>query len=365
MRTSVHLAFAIAAGLLAAPLGAQSIFDASVRSGPQFVRYEIREPVSQTISEFALPIFVVVPISRAFNVDVGTSYTSARVENNGGAGGTSTISGLTDTQIRANLNLGVDFVVLTAGVNLPTGRSTASPEEQLAALQMGNDFLALPISNMGTGFGATAGLAVARPLGEWNVGFGASLRRSSAYEPFEDNAGGRPRFQPGNEYRARLGVDHAFGTGRFALGMIYSRFADDELAGSLYNTGDRYITQLGFNNSIGPADLVVAGWNLFRSQGTIFTGGTSARENIANVLIGVGFHTMRGVVEPTFEVRNLQTAHAKPSTLGNLGLRYSVDMGSFAITPSAAYTVGKFATSVGAADMTGFRAMLAIRLGVQ
>jgi hypothetical protein len=218
---------------------------------------------------------------------------------------------------------------------------------------------------MGTGFGATAGLAVARPVGEWNLGFGASLRRSSAYEPFEDGAGGRPRFQPGNEYRARLGVDHSFGTGRVAIGMIYSRFGKDELAGSLYNTGDRYITQLGFNNSIGGADLVVAGWNLFRAKGTLFTGAISSSENIANVLLGVGFHTMGGVVEPTVEVRNMQQAHTKPSTLGNLGLRYSVDMGMFGITPSAAYTVGKLATSGATANLSGFRAMLAIRLGGQ
>ena len=361
MRPSVKVVLAIGAGIIGSPLGAQSIFDSSVRTGPQFIRYEIKAPVAQTISEFALPIFVVLPITSTFSFDVGTAYASARVASD--AGSSSTINGLTDTQVRANWSLAADMVVLTAGVNLPTGRATARPDEQLAALQLGTDFLAFPISNMGTGFGATAGIAVARPVGAWNLGLGASLRRSSAYEPFEDDVGDRARFQPGNEYRARLGVDHSFGTGRVALGMIYSRFAKDELEGSLYNTGDRYITQVGFNNSMGGADLVLAGWNLFRAKGTLFTGATSSSENIANLLLGVGFHTIGGVVEPTVEVRNLQKAHTKPSTLGNFGLRYSVDMGTFGVTPSAAYSVGKLATDAGIADLRGFRAMLAIRLG--
>ena len=60
------------------------------------------------------------------SLDVGTAYASARVTNTaGGQSNESTITGLTDTQIRATMNLGSDLVVLTAGLNIPTGRSTA------------------------------------------------------------------------------------------------------------------------------------------------------------------------------------------------------------------------------------------------
>ena len=222
--------------ILAAPLAAQSVYDTNLRGAPQFVRYQINAPVNETISEFTLPIFVVIPVSSVFSFDVGTAYTSARVQPNGTAAGeTSTVSGLTDTQVRANLSLGTDFVVLTAGLNIPTGKETASQTEQLAAFRIGNDFLAFPISNMGTGFGATAGLAIARPIGDWNLGFGGSLRQSASYEPFVDNTGARPRFQPGNEYRGRLGLDHALGTGRFAVGFTYSKFGNDNIDRSVYN----------------------------------------------------------------------------------------------------------------------------------
>jgi len=350
----------------AAPVTAQSIFDTNVRAGPQYVQYQIKSPVNETIAEFTVPVFVVIPVSSALSIDVGTAFAWARVQPNGGGGATSetsTINGLTDTQVRANLTLGTDFVVLTAGLNLPTGQETASQEEQLAAFRIGNDFLAFPISNMGTGFGGTGGIAIARPVGAWNVGFGGSVRLSSSYEPFEDNAGTRPHFQPGNEYRARLGLDRPFGTGRFAVGVTFSKFGDDDIGGSIYNTGDRYIAQMGFTNSLGGANLLVNAWNLYRRSGTIFTGERIGPENITNLLIGIGVRSIGGVIEPSVELRNWQQEKLSSSMLGTIGLRYSVDASGFTITPSVGYTTGRFATSASTANLTGFRGALAIRFG--
>ena len=357
---------AIGFSTVAAPLAAQSVYDSNVRAAPQFLQYQIKAPVNETISEFTTPIFVVIPVTSRLTFDVGTAFASVRVQPNGSSTErTSTISGLTDTQVRANLSFGTDFIVLTAGVNIPTGKETASAAEQLAAFRIGNDFLAFPISNMGTGFGATGGIAVARPIGEWNLGFGGSLRQSASYEPFVASGGTRPRFQPGNEYRARVGLDHPFGTGRLAFGLTYSKFGNDDIGGSIYNTGDRYIAQAGFNNSFAGANVLVNAWNLYRRSGTIFTGERLGPENIANILVGVGFRATGGVIEPSLELRNWTQESLDASMLGTLGLRYSVDAGGFAITPSAGYTFGRFAATNGNADLNGFRAALAVKFGSQ
>ena len=74
----------------------------------------------------------------------------------------SELSGLTDTQVRANYTFGQDLVVLTAGVNLPTGSSTVAAEELEAASLIGSDFLTFPISGFGSGLGFTGGVAFAR-----------------------------------------------------------------------------------------------------------------------------------------------------------------------------------------------------------
>jgi hypothetical protein len=363
MNRPIHLAAAVA--VWASPAAAQTIYDSNVRAAPQFVQYRLAAPVNETISEFTTPIFVVIPVSPTLSFDVGTAYAWTRVSPNGSsAEATSTISGLTDTQLRANLAIGTDFVVVTAGVNLPTGRESATQAQQLAAFRIGSDFLAFPISNMGTGLGFTGGVALARPLGAWNLGMGASVRQSSAYEPLVATGGARIRFEPGNEYRARVGIDHAFGTGRVALGVTYSKFGDDDLGGSIYNTGDRYIAQAGFNNSFGGAKMLVNAWNLYRRSGMIFTGERTGPEDIANLLVGVGFSTVGGVLEPSVELRNWTQENLSTSTLATLGMRFHMESGGMSITPSAGYTFGRFAAVGGNADLSGFRAALAVRWGL-
>lgn len=362
MKAAVSLAIV---AVWASPAAAQTIYDSNVRTAPQFVQYRLASPVNETISEFTTPIFVVIPVSPTLNFDVGTAYAWARVSPNGSnPEPTSTISGLTDTQLRANLSIGTDFIVLTAGVNLPTGREAATQAQQLAAFRIGSDFLAFPISNMGTGLGFTGGVALARPLGTWNLGVGASVRQSSAYEPLVATGGTRVRFEPGNEYRARLGIDRAFGTGRVALGLTYSKFGDDDLGGSIYNTGDRYIAQAGFNNSFGGARVLVNAWNLYRRSGMFFTGEHTGPENIANLLVGVGITTLGGVLEPSVELRNWTQENLSASRLATLGVRYAVEMGGMSITPSSGYTFGRFAATPGSADLSGFRAALAVRWGL-
>src|SRR5262245_29607388 len=89
--------------LWAPSLPGQSILDAAVRVGPQFVQYKLGAPSSTTISEFSVPLFVTVPVLPALTVDVGTAFSRAHVEQtSAGPKRTSDISGLTDTQIRAN-----------------------------------------------------------------------------------------------------------------------------------------------------------------------------------------------------------------------------------------------------------------------
>ncbi len=372
------LALATALALLgtAAPLRAQSVFDASARAGPQFMSYDIKAPVSQNISEYVVPVYVLVPVSPSLSFDVGTAWASVSVTSPGAPA--STLSGLTDTQVRANYTVGTDFLVVTLGLNLPTGQSTALPAQQAAATRIASDFLVFPITGFGTGAGGTGGVALARPVGDWNLGLGVAVRHSVAYNPFEDSTGAKLYFQPGDEYRARVGLDRPYGTGRVAIGFTYSKFGNDQANESIYNTGDRYITQASITNSVGGADVVVAGWDMFRASGMLADQTPTGKENIANAGVAVGFHTPSGwVVEPSLEGRvwtqaapNAATPTNAASYMGTVGLRFNYDFGAYAITPFVGYTVGAIGgtTSPGSAtgpnsSMTGLRATLAVRLG--
>jgi hypothetical protein len=361
---------ALILALAAAPaLGAQSIFDTGARIAPQFHSYDLHSPSNTTISEFALPLFVLVPIKNAFSIDVGTAFAQSRVDQTNAVGVKthSTVSGLTDTQVRANYTIGNDFVVLTAGVNLPTGQSTVTTRQQLAAGLIGSDFLAFPISNMGSGLGGTGGIAFARPVGQWNVGVGASMRKAAEYEPFDAAGGPALHYQPGDEYRVRGGLDRAYGTGRVSLGLTYSTFGNDNLAGSIYNTGNRWLTQAAVNNTYGPGELTLSAWNLFRTAGTLADSSYLGHENITNASVAYGVNVGPALVEPNIEGRSWSQAGGIPtSMMTTLGVRSQLVVRGFNVLPSLGYSIGKIASQrAGAnttASLTGFHAMLAVRL---
>jgi hypothetical protein len=355
---------------------AQSLFDAEARLAPQYVSYQVHEPGDETIAELAIPIFVSVPIGSRLSLDVGTAYANARVTSGAER---SEISGLTDTQIRGSYTFGGDFIVLTAGVSLPTGESSVTLDQLLAAGRIGNDFLAFPVSEMGTGLAATGGVAVARPVGDWSVGAGVAVRRSRAYEPF-DVPGQAFRYQPGNELRARLGVDRPVAAGRLALGVTYAAFGREDAGGSAYNTGDRVIAQGTLTGLVGTHDYTIAAYNVFRGPGEYASGERAGRENIANVFLSLGLHTLGTILEPSLELRHwrqhvfdaprqdgAEVERTQSSRLATVSVRATAHVAGLDLFPNAGYTLlGRLATldDAGApvsARLTGFHVGLVVQ----
>jgi hypothetical protein len=359
--------FPLALLLSASALPAQSFSDISLRTGPQFYSYTLKSPLNEKVSQMAIPIFVVMPVMSRLTVDVGTSYAMVSHERTTITGTTTTtttseLSGLTDTQLRAHYAFGQDFIVLTGGVNLPTGSATVEANELDAATRIGSDFLTFPVSGFGSGLGFTGGLAVARPAGDWNFGFGASLRASSEYEPFKDATGTPLKFTPGPEYRARLGADRGFGTGRLSFGLTFSKFGDDKANAATYNTGNRFIGQMSLNNSFGGSgvDYSLVLWNLYRASGTQIDGNASPSGNITNAMLTFGVRAPGDVgIEPSIETRMWTEEGSKSSFLGTLGLRAYIDRGRWAVVPGGGFSVG----SMTGATLNGFKATLGIRVG--
>ena len=366
MRPLLSLAIAGLVTFVPAPGGAQSVLDASARLAPQYMTYDIGSPVDIRVSQLAMPVAIVLPIARGMTIDIGTAWASAEVR---GGVERSTISGLTDTQLRASWTLGSDAVVITAGMNLPTGRSTVTESQIDAAGLIGNDFLAFPISNMGTGFGGTGGVAVARPLGEWNVGIGGSLRYSGRYEPFEIG-GQRVQYEPGSEYRLRAGADRPMLGGRLSLGATLSMFGDDAAGGTTYSSGNRYILQGAWLGTLRGIDVSMAGWNLTRGAGET-VGGEAPWENIANLAVAATLDAFGTAIEPSVEIRTwMRDAGERASGLhrgDNIGRMVSVGVrteGSvlgIMLMPSVGYSLGGVQAGSGRADITGWRVVVGAR----
>ncbi len=339
--------FLIPAALVALGSVPASAQDATTfRAGPTFVSYKIGDA---TTSQVTLPMVAVIPVSSRLTVDIATAFASTQYT---AGGATSSISGLTDTQLRANYALSGDNLVLTLGFNIPTGKSAITSDQILAAQAIGIDFFTFPVPVYGTGIAGTVGLAYAGQAGDWEIGAGGSFRKATSFEPA---SGSSAKYTPGDEYRVRLGAARAVGEGRLQLGLIFSAFGTPSYDTTTISTGARAIVQAVYSHPIGSNELFLTLWNLYTGSGRLLAGPAEA-SNILNVGVAYGIHQGNLTWEPNVEGRFI----SQGSATGNLvfpGLRVRIPAGSWTIYPGASAAFG----SVVNQSVSGVRATLGIQ----
>ena len=218
------------AALWAAGLAAQEsdAFYARINalSGFEMRAYAFDPGLSVTrASQWHVPLAFVTPLNQRLSVDVSTSYASSTQET---TGGTETITGFTDTQLRFLYTMQPDRLIASLVFNLPTGQRSVSESEFAVTGAVGSNFLSFPVSGLGTAVGVTGGLAYAARAGSWNVGLAGSMRYLGPYEPFSDVVA---TYTPGLEGRLRAGVDRLLGARtRFLVGVTASTYSVDEFA---------------------------------------------------------------------------------------------------------------------------------------
>lgn len=346
---------------LALPVGRTHAQDArnAVIGAPTVNGYRIGTGAAErTITQTTMPIVLLLPISERFGMDVSTAFATSGVSVAGLT--TSRISGLTDTQVRGNLSLRENLLV-TFGLNLPTGQYLIGAGQQEAAGQIGNDFLNYAVSSMGNGLSMTGGVAYARPIGAWNLGLGSSVRRSAAFAAFAVEEA-EYRFTPADELRLRLGVDRPLGEGQVALGLDFSSFGDDIADTTAVSTGDRLTASASLSFPVGGVNAFVSAWNLIRLEGEQ-VGGIAPPENVLNLSSGVSLEWAGILLQPTVETRLWSVDGTRAGNLFNLGLRARVGIGSLGVYPSVGISSGTLfdLTDGSETSLSGFRGSVTVR----
>jgi hypothetical protein len=276
-----------ALGLLSMPvpgwLAAQYVPEPSALSTGFEARYYYFGPnlPVKSLGQIAVPLAVVVPAGRAV-FDAGAWIAATTLSRHDGF--RETVTGLTDTQVRASLILGSDDVVLSAMVNLPTGARDLSITEYAVLAAASSSFFAFPVNAYGSGASVTLGAAGAFQAGAWNMGLAASARLSDDYTPFHD-IDGAFTYQSGLEVRFRGGADRLIGNGRLSLGLTFSTFSTDEFAtgtgaSGVYRPGRRIIGEASYATLVGPATLTGYLWDFYRTAGDSAGFSTGNSENL-------------------------------------------------------------------------------------
>lgn len=231
-------------------------------------------------SQTVIRLFGGIPVGRRVFVDVGSNLAITQLEASDGT--RVTLSGLTDTQVRASYTVGRDRVVTSLLFNLPTGTEQVSSEQLPLVRSIAQNFLPFPVSSYGSGAGVTGALSLAQTLGQWGLGLAGSVRYLASYSPFADV---NDTYAPGLESRLRLGVRRPLGRSMSVVGGVTaSTFGADEFSGVqnyAYRPGNRLVVETALSRQFGRSTGRLFGWGFFRAAGD--SSGTSvlkAREHI-------------------------------------------------------------------------------------
>jgi len=354
------------AGAVPASAPAQDILNqpAAVVSGVMVRRYSFENGFSiHATRQIAVPIAVVIPVSRRFQVDLGSYYVSTAVYDT--SGGHGSFQGFTDTQIRGSFVFGRDAVVTTLMVNLPTGKEQTQQEFALTSAASSN-FLQYPVNSYRNGFSVTGGVAGAIQAGAWNLGAAGSIRGSAEYTPFKDLPA--TKYKPGVEGRIRLGVDRLLGSSRIAAGFTFSTFSNDDIRGSTtagqYSPGNRYIGELNLTAPVSAGSISFYLWDYYRtaSVDTVIAGQTN-RENVFTGGVSGAFRLGKRVsLLPLVEARFWSPDQGSGQIYGG-GATLRFDIASrLAFSPGGRYDTGKLKSGmIGSKTVKGWEAMGTLR----
>ena len=261
----------------------------------------------KSVTEIAVPFAAVWQASSRFALDLGGRYANASLKDEAGA--STSISGLTDIQVRGVYQIVPDLAVFTLAVNLPTGKSQLTPGQLPIASVLASDLIPFPVANFASGFNVTTGLALAVPVSGWAIGLAGSYRANGSFTPISDTGAAGSSYKAGGEFRMRLGADRIVGQSRISLGFTYSSYGEDEFGASpLFQSGKRFISQASWSFPIGNLGLAVYGWDMYRGAGSLIVNGTNTEKRNVLALGAVGSIQMgRSVLRPQVEFRNYTT----------------------------------------------------------
>lgn len=371
-RTSLVLVVGTLATVNGAPLAAQASDALYARftavSGWDVRGYTFDSGIgTKAVSQWNLPIVVAAPLGRKVSIDLATHYASGRVSTY--AGGSETLSGFTDTQVRLLYTVNRDRLVGTVSFNLPTGQRTLSASQFQIAAAVGSNYLSFPVSSFGTALGVTGGLAYAERRGAWNVGLSGSLRYVGSYSPF---AADTLSYKPGLEGRVRAGADRLIGrASRLLLGLTMSTFSTDVYTGSSavvsgwYSPGTRFIGELAFVRVIDRATLTFSAWDYYRLTGLANAVQVSeTKENVFDGELRLTYPvTTRVQLEPMVAFRQWSPADYRGGRLKSGGLLMRAGLTDrVSVTVAGRYDGGwVYARTRGFAFLQGYGGSLFLR----
>lgn len=274
-----------------------------------------------TLSETTLPLMVYFPINRQASLSLRSNQATV-------GGDANQLSGLTDTQLQASYYLENMNLVLTMGLNIPSGKKELSTEEFQTSALISYTYLNFRVPNFGQGFNISPGISWAAPVSDKLViGVGATYQLKGGFNPMENMP---DPYNPGDEILATLGFDIKLSRlTSFALDFIYTKYGEDKIGDlKVFNSGDKYMASWQVHTYIGMHELRVIGRYRSKGKNSYYIGGvfqTEPERTTPDQLEGISYFNY--FVNHKLSIKFLAegrsffaTSAYKPVDLGGLGI---------------------------------------------
>lgn len=193
------------------------------------------------LTQWYFPVWGFIPIAESWELHVSSASAATQSDS---AGTDVSITGLNDTRVSVLHSLLDNRLLLGAGLNLPTGKSTLDADQSGLGQLLTSEFLNLPSKLYGEGFGLYLETAYSEQIERMMFGVGAGILINGSYSPTEDIES----YNPGNRFTVAANAAY-----RHNLGTAYGYFRHNYFATSTQDGSDIYkiggITQVMMGSS--------------------------------------------------------------------------------------------------------------------
>ena len=250
------------------------------------------------------------------------------------------LSGLSDIRLQVNRSFREDQVLLSVGLNLPTGKKELTQDEELPVLQqLSRNYLSFPMRRFGEGFGFNILLGGAQRVGELRLGGGAMYQFNGKYKPYRDT----DEYDHGDFISINAGADWPRDPWTFNADAVFTHYFDDKVDGEkIFKQSTQFDIRVGAEYRSDVYEFTAGLGYLARGRNTFYRPGQNIEERIfGNEFSLTGSFTRHfnqsWYLQPTAELRLIaenEQGFGSSNILGigavlgkTLGERTSVNLG--------------------------------------
>ena len=178
----------------AAEVSSQVVKDAHPSLQTRFVfnSWQVTDSSGKTtIKQSGVPVRGYMPLRDNLEMVFSTQLSTNDLQRDS----SHSLSGAGDFRVQVNQSLSDDRLLLSAGVNLPTGKSELGyNNDTLIVNMLARDYLGFAMRRFGQGFGFNLMVGTAAMLGDIRGGLGVMYEYAGEYDPYTDIG----RYDPGN-----------------------------------------------------------------------------------------------------------------------------------------------------------------------